>query len=60
MENIRVGKYRIQRIKTSYYVALPKWWVESKGLQKGSVLEAFLDDQGNLMFRVVEGGISCD
>jgi|Deesub1362A_J573_1020465.scaffolds.fasta_scaffold01285_11 bifunctional DNA-binding transcriptional regulator/antitoxin component of YhaV-PrlF toxin-antitoxin module len=52
MSVIKLGKYKIQKIKRAYYIALPKKWVESKGLQKGSVLEAFLDDQGNLVFQV--------
>ncbi len=55
MPEFRLGKYLIQKIKRAYYVSVPKLWVESRRLQKGSVLEAFLDDQGDLVFRVAGG-----
>ena len=53
---MKLGKYRLQQLPRAWYLAIPKRWVETKGLDKGSVSEIFLDDQGNLLIKPFEEG----
>lgn len=54
---IKLGRYKLQRLRRSYYLAIPKVWVESKNLKKGSELEILLDSDGNLLIKSVLEGV---
>lgn len=50
---IKLGRYKLQRLRRSYYFAIPKVWVKSKNLKKGSKLEILLDSDGNSLIKSV-------
>jgi len=47
----KLGKRKIQRLKYSFFVSIPKIWLENRGLQKGSTVELEVDDRGDLVVR---------
>lgn len=50
----KLGTRKIQRVRYSFYAALPPKWVEHWGLNRTSKVELFMDDQHNLVVKPSE------
>lgn len=48
---LKVGKRKIQKIRTAQYICLPKVWTENNHTKKGDVLVFQIESDGSLNVR---------
>lgn len=53
MNEIELGVFNLQEISRGFYLAIPKKWILSNELSKGSKLKVVLDSQKNLLIKPV-------
>jgi len=49
---LKIGKRKIQQIRTAQYINLPKVWTENNHTEKGDVVDIELTENGSLTLRL--------
>lgn len=60
MIGLKLGSRKVQLVRGTFFVSLPRTWAKNFNIKKGTEVDFFLQDNGSLELSIIKGAKESD